>query len=512
MLSQEFVYKSQVKYGTILKVDNAEVVPYVLYLNRCRGAITSQTPQDYYNWDLDKQHSFTTSLIQEFVRNTMVLVEGFINGANDLDVTSLMSALCRDIIDFGVIRDALDDEEIQELQINDAKTLFVVRHGTTSLFTDESGRPKQFDNNEELKSTIDRLIYKPGSDTPRLTKTNPLLNTRTSGQGFRLSAVNDTAITPDINPATSFPCTSVTIRKPSASMLKFEDFERFGSLTPEMSGLLKLFGRANIRLACVGPTSSGKTTLLNAVCWEVDPELRLLLIQNPTEIMIYDRDPATGANRRNAIHWEAQDLPPEAAKDPTTPTMANMIAHTLRNTPDVIIPGEVRTPEEFFQMNRALKTGHRVLTTWHAMNGADAIDRAATELASLGGSVVEYAKSLANSFDIIVTQQKLGDGSRKVMAIEELTGRLIEGRAETKEIFRFVLTGEADKDPVTGKVKHVHGYFEQVNAISEQLQQRFYAVGVTKEEIAAYIVQPETIKGKSNLPSQQKPVISSSLA
>ena len=53
--------------------------------------------------------------------------------------------------------------------------------------------------------------------------------------------------------------------------------------------------------------------------------------------------------------------------------MANFIAHTLRNTPDVIIPGEVRTPEEFFQMNRALKTGHRVLTTFHASNAADAM-------------------------------------------------------------------------------------------------------------------------------------------
>ena len=81
-------------------------------------------------------------------------------------------------------------------------------------------------------------------------------------------------------------------------MLTFVDFcgAEKPSMTPEMAELLKMLGKANIRLACVGPTSSGKTTLLNAVCWEVDPELRLILIQNPTEIMIYDRDEQTGAN------------------------------------------------------------------------------------------------------------------------------------------------------------------------------------------------------------------------
>lgn len=285
-------------------------------------------------------------------------------------------------------------------------------------------------------------------------------------------------------------------------MLMFNDFEGFGSICHEASEFLRFCGRANIRLACVGPTSSGKTTLLNAVCWEVDPELRLILIQNPTEIMIYDRNEETGANRRNVLHWEAQDLPPEAAKDQTTPTMANEIAHTLRNTPDVIVPGEVRTPDEFYQMNRALKTGHRVLTTWHALDGADAIDRASTELSTLGGNPLDHARSMANSFDIIVSQQKLGDGRRKVMKIEELTGNIINGRAETVTLFEFKLTGDTEKDPKTGKVKEIFGYFQHVNAISEKLVQSFYSVGITKEELAPYINPPAVVEGRSNLASQ----------
>lgn len=502
MLTLTDVFRAQAKYGVTTVYAENETVSYEVYLIGCRRTLTDKTPVDYYSWDIRRQNEFTDSLIIGYVRSNIKNVDGFVDQNGDVDQDRLINRLRIDIVDFGILREALEDDTIQEIQINDCKTIWVVRGGKSEPFVNENGKPYQFVSDAELHATIDRLIYNPNGSTPRMTKVNPLLNTRTAGKGYRLSAVDGTAITPDTRAGFDFPCTSVTIRKYAPSMLTFSDFEQFGTLTPEMSNLLRMFGRANIRLACVGPTSSGKTTLLNAVCWEVDPELRLLLIQNPTEIMIYNRSDETGANSRNALHWEAQDLPPEAAKDPTTPTMANMIAHTLRNTPDVIVPGEIRTPDEFYQANRALKTGHRLLTTWHALDGPDAIDRAATELATTGGNALDHVRSLANSFDIIVSQQKLGDGSRKVMTIEELTGEVEGGRAKTIKLFEFVLTGEVDKDPVTGKVQKIHGYFQRSNPISDKLVHLFYSVGITKEELAPYRSVPEVFEGRSNLASQ----------
>lgn len=504
MLTLTEVFRAQQKYGVSTVYSDKETVSYEVYLISCRRMLTDKTPTDYYSWDVKRQNDFTDNLIVNYVRNNVKAVDGFMTENGDILQDELINRLRVDIVDFGILREALEDDSIQEIQINDAKTIWVVRSGKSEPFLDKQGKPYQFVSDDELHATIDRLIYNPDGSTPRMTKVNPLLNTRTAGKGYRLSAVDGTAITPDSKVGFDFPCTSVTIRKYAPSMLMFPDFERFGTLTPEISEFLRYCGKANIRLACVGPTSSGKTTLLNAVAWEVDPELRLILIQNPTEIMIYNRIEETGANRRNVLHWEAQDLPPEAAKDPTTPTMANMIAHTLRNTPDVIVPGEVRTPQEFYQMNRALKTGHRVLTTWHALDGADAIDRGSTELATIGGSTSEHARSLAQSFDIIISQQKLGDGSRKVMKVEEITGRMIDGRAETSTLFEFVLTGKTDKDPITGKILKIHGYFQQVNPLSEKLVQLFYSVGVTREEIDKFIHVPEVRPDGTNLPSQLK--------
>lgn len=503
MLSVGSVYNAQIKYGVNESVSDTEVISYELYLTECRRAFTERTPTSYYDWDKQTQNDFTDNLIVNYVRNNKRAVEGYVDENGDLKMNELINRLRIDIVDFGILRVALEDDSIQEIQINDYKTIFVVRDGLAELFVDENGKPYQFVSDEELHSTINRLVYSPNNTAPRMTKTNPLMNARTAGKGYRLSGVNSTAITPDMTVGFDFPVTTITIRKYAPSKLTFDDFEAFGTLTPEMSAFLRLTGRADIRLACVGPVSSGKTTMLNAIVWEVDPELRLLLIQNPTEIMIYDRSEDSGCNRRNVLHWEAQDLGKESQDDPTTPTMSNMIAHVLRNTPDVVVPGEVRTAEEFVQVNRVLKTGHRVLTTLHAYDGADAIARMSTELATKGGSISDYASSLANSLDIIVSCRKLGDGSRKVMAIEELTGRILEnGTAETTVLFRYTLTGEVEKDE-NGCIKRIYGYFEQVNPISESLADKFYSAGISKKDIEMFLQAPEMLKGRSNLASQR---------
>lgn len=488
MLTLASILSAQRKYGATSQVSDSERISYEMYLANCRRLLTDKTPTDYFNWDSARQSDFTNNLIIQYVKNNVKDVEGFVDESGEIQMDDLIDRLRADIIDYGILRDALENPDVQEIQINDFKTVWVVIGGKAQMYTDKSGMPYQFVSDVELHSTINRLIYNPDGNSPRMTVTNPLINTRTTTKGYRLSGVNSSAITPDMKVGCDFPCTSVTIRKYSPSRLTFDDFVKYDTMTDKMAEFLRFCGRANIRLACVGPTSSGKTTLLNAIVWEIPRDNRLLLVQNPTEIMVYERSDETGANLRNAIHWEASEVDIRLKDDPTTPTMANFIAHALRNTPDVIIPGEVRTPEEFFQMNRALKTGHRVLTTFHATDGADAVERMATELATLGGSVTDYLSSITHSIDIVVSQKKLDDGNRHVMAIEELTGKVNEfGKAETRVLFRYRLTGEMIRDPETGKLKKIEGVFEQVNPISEELKQKFFEAGISLDELKPFL-------------------------
>lgn len=490
MLSLNTIYLSQQKYGvSVTQLSDKDRINYGLYLANCRNYISDKTPADYFNWERQKQISFSETLIIQYVTGNEKEVDGFITDTGEFLITELIDRLKTDIIDFGILRKALDDDEVQEIQINDYKSIWIVKNGKSMIYTDDLGKPYQFVSDDELHATIDRLVFnnKSGAQSARMTTENPLLNTRTSNNGFRVSGVNHSAVTPDMRVGFDFPVTTITIRKYAPSRLTFSDFIENGTLTEEMAQFLKICGGSNIKLACVGPTSSGKTTLLNAIVWEIPKEQRLILIQNPTEIMVYERSEETGTNLRNTVHWEASDLSAKAQGEPTTPTMSNFIAHSLRNTPDVIIPGEVRTPEEFFQMNRALKTGHRVLTTFHATDGADAIERMATELATLGGSIQDYVSSLVRSLDIIVTQIKFPDGKRRVSSIEELTGGVDKnGRAETRVLFKFELSGVTDRDEY-GNITNVHGEFKKVSSISDSLVQKFYQSGVSREELLPFI-------------------------
>ena len=129
----------------------------------------------------------------------------------------------------------------------------------------------------------------------------------------------------------------------------------------------------------------------------------------------------------------------------------------------------------------------------------------ATELSTLGGSIQDYIGSLCKSIDIVVSQRKLEDGSRHVMKIEELTGKIDgSGSAETRVLFQFVLTGEVDK--TEGKVNKIGGYFEQVNAISEGMLQKFYSAGISKEELNRFTEVSALADGyKGSITAVEKP-------
>ena len=212
MLELTNIFRAQSKFGISSTISNNEKVSYEVYLAGCRRMLTDKTPKDYYSWDRKRQNDYTDNLIISYVRNNVKDVEGFIDENGDIKTDNLIDRLRTDIVDFGILRTALEDDDIQEIQINDFKTIWVVKGGKSELYVDEAGKPFQFISDDELHSTIDRIIYNPNGNIPRMTYTNPLLNTRTAQRGYRLSAVNSSAITPDSKVGFDF-STSITIRK-----------------------------------------------------------------------------------------------------------------------------------------------------------------------------------------------------------------------------------------------------------------------------------------------------------
>ena len=157
-------------------------------------------------------------------------------------------------------------------------------------------------------------------------------------------------------PVALAPCFS--IRKPAARIYTLLDYVNDGIMPAETARLLSLavVERRNILVA--GGTSSGKTTLANALLAEMAHlDERVILIEDTRELQCATRDVVALRTRADSV------------------TMADLVRSTLRLRPDRIVVGEVRG-REALDMLKAWNTGHPGgIATVHANSAVAALYR-----------------------------------------------------------------------------------------------------------------------------------------
>ena len=289
MINLKEVYKIQSEYGVADESFKDSEISFEDYLAQCRMFISKNLPEDYTkgNWDSEKKLNTLINLTSLFVEKHKVNVKGYTSSEGILDTQLLLEDLCDSVTGEAIVKDALADPEVDEIQINDKNTIFVIRNGIPEYYTDSKGRVMQFSNNEEIHTLLNKLIDDGTGNLPQFTDGVPLLNAKTAKHQYRINAVHHVANTMD-KPPYNYPITTVVIRKFKESHLGIEDLVRGGACTEQMGRLLMLLGRAELKLFCVGPTGSGKTTLLRIIASTVPKNKRMILIQNPTEISFFE--------------------------------------------------------------------------------------------------------------------------------------------------------------------------------------------------------------------------------
>lgn len=479
MISLKDVYRLQSDYGVADGSFKDSEISFEEYMAQCRVFLSSNLPEEYTkgNWDSEKKLSTLINLTSIFVDKHRINVKGYMTPEGLLDTDLLLSDLCDSVTGEAIIKEALADKDVDEIQINDANTIFVVKNGIPIPYTDSRGRVMQFANNDEIHTLLNKLIDDGTGNVPQFTDGVPLLNAKTAKHQYRINAVHHVANTMD-KPPNNFPITTAVIRKFKQTHLQIEDLVRGGACTEQMGRLLTKLGRAELKLFCVGPTGSGKTTLLRIIAATVPLHKRMILIQNPTEISFFERD-EFGRNIRNVVHWEVVQTADGTTN--TSASMANLISNSLRATPEVILIGEAREPEEFQQIQRAMRTGHKTLGTYHAEDSKDALGRFASEL---GGNYLESLRMVSDCIDIIISQFKFENGERKIMEISEVLGVDAHGEPKINTLFKFNFSGKMEKD-ANGRVR-VLGEFKQEGFMSDKLKNALYKVGIPYEEIAEF--------------------------
>ncbi len=125
--------------------------------------------------------------------------------------------------------------------------------------------------------------------------------------------------------------------------------------------LRKLIEASSGLVVISGPTGCGKSTTLAALVEEINSSRakNIITLESPLEYIF--------ANRRSFIRQ--REIPTHS------PSFEQAIIDAVRENPDVLVIGEMRTPEVFRLTLNAAETGHLVLATMHSASCAEALSR-----------------------------------------------------------------------------------------------------------------------------------------
>ena len=362
---------------------------------------------------LERQATDKIHEIVEQVRRAGKLPQG-------IDAERLEREVFNEALRLGPLEELLADDTVTEIMVNGPHRVYVERGGKLQL-TD-----LQFLDDASVMAIIERIVSPIGR---RIDESQPYVDARLA-DGSRVNA---------IIPPLALSGPTVTIRKFAKKTLTVEDFIRFGTWSRNAAEFMKacVIMRKNIIVA--GGTGSGKTTLLNLLSGFIPHDERIVTVEDAAELKLV---------QPHVVRLEAR---PPNIEGRGAVTIRDLVKNCLRMRPDRIIVGECRGGEAL-DMLQAMNTGHDgSLTTVHANSPRDVISRLETMVLMSGMELPSRAirEQIASAVDVIIHESRLSDGSRKVVAISEVTG--LEGQnVVMQDIFAFRQSGVDERGRVQG--------------------------------------------------------------
>ncbi len=452
----------------------------------CIESIQSANKVQYEN---DTSYTdMVVTLISDFVDRRTPKVEGYILNETE----EIMSAnLCKDLEDsilgWGKLTPCRFDDSIREIQVN-GSAIFVDRTGGGGLLREPTvnGRPGKiitFSSPEESEAFITRLLL---FSNKRLRKDLPFVDGSTA-EGYRVAASHSSVNSASrLHDNTKWP--TYVIRKIGGDISQ-DDLEKYGTCAGEMMETLKIAALARESVVTTGTTGSGKTTSLNVAFVELPEELRVGVVQKPTEVIDEPTD-EYGNMIANRVYIEAQE---DADEDSIySGSFDNAVTFSLRMNFDYMFFGELRVGKDFSAAARAGNTGTNWMSSFHANGIVQSLDRMALELQMDMHIDMESARELsAKILKIIAFQDRLGDFTRKMLNIAEVVGYdRVKKEYIINHLYEFRATAvkyESDGTP------RVEGDFVKVGNLTEEFQRKLLLRGIGKRHTdkIVYDIPPE---------------------
>jgi pilus assembly protein CpaF len=209
-----------------------------------------------------------------------------------------------------------------------------------------------------------------------------------------------------------------------------------------MSDFLVACIKAKVNVIFSGATGAGKTTTLGVLSSYIGDDERIVTIEDTAELHL---------NQEHVVRLETRSPNIEGKGEIT---IRELFKNSLRMRPERIILGEIRGAEAL-DMLQAICSGHTgSLAVTHANTPQEVIYRLETMILTSGVPINLEAihRQMTAAMDIIVQQEQLTDGSRKVTYITQVNG-LKDGQVVLEDIFVYDLEGIDKEGQVKGRWK-----------------------------------------------------------
>ena len=328
------------------------------------------------------------------------------------------------VLGLGPLEPFVRDPEVTEIMVNGWDTIYVERAGklywTGTKFHDE----------QQLRRTIDKIVAKVGR---RVDEASPYVDARLP-DGSRVNAI--------IQPL-AIDGPSLTIRKFSSDPYGAEDLVEFGTFTSPVAKFLEACVRGRVNIMVSGGTGAGKTTTLNVLSSFIPDDERIITIEDAAELKL---------QQPHVVRLESR---PPNIEGRGAVTIRDLVRNALRMRPDRIVVGECRGPEAL-DMLQAMNTGHDgSISTIHSNSPRDSLSRleTITMMAGMELSPKSIREQVSSAIQLIVHQQRLKDGTRRLTHVTEVAG--MEGEVVTlQDLFTFdFAAGMDDEGRFKGRLK-----------------------------------------------------------
>ncbi|MEM3781446.1 MAG: ATPase, T2SS/T4P/T4SS family [Candidatus Micrarchaeaceae archaeon] len=331
---------------------------------------------------------YMDELTNKYIQASSLLLDRYLPLTQAEQKKILISYVLNMMLGLGDLELPLADDNLEEVVVNNSKEpiwVFHKKYGWCKTNVVIRSEEEIYNLSEQIGRRVGRQI----------TSLSPLMDAELP-DGSRVNAT--------LYPVSNFGNT-ITIRKFAKNPWTMPALVANGTLSPEIAAYVWLNIQNEVSMLISGGTASGKTSFLNAMSIFIPMSRRVISVEETRELSL-----------PSFLQWVPMLTRQPNPEGKGEITLYDLMINALRQRPDFLLVGEVRTEKDAETLFEAIHTGHAVYGTIHADNAQDTVVR-------MSNPPINLPKIMLNAFGgIAVLFRHRRRGIRRVLEFAEMLG------------------------------------------------------------------------------------------